>query len=348
MFCPNCGAKLEANTRFCSGCGTPVASAPLTDSPPKLGSLFKNSPLSAGNTDGSPKVNSLFQKAPTGTPKAPEKTPVELATQSLGKAAATLSPHISTALKYLEIPTSSNKQDDADQPEASEESAKMPKIIAALLVCSIPGWIWILFAAMFLGYDTSWPYENIGMTLLFFVLYLALLVGTLYLGRLLGAKRYFFFFPVAIWAILAPTVGCPPDFSLHSWVTGISPHVDYDWESVSAGWKFTLALKKDGSLWAWGTNDSGQLGDGTASQRNTPICIGTHKDWATVSAGDQHAVALKRDGTLWTWGLNEYGQLGDGTKSRRYTPIRIGNDNDWAAISAGAHHTVALKKDGSL
>lgn len=82
--------------------------------------------------------------------------------------------------------------------------------------------------------------------------------------------------------------------------------------SVSAGRLHTMAIGTDGSLWACGNNEYGQLGDGTNTTRNTPTKIG-NDTWASVSAGTQHTVAIKSDGSLWAWGNNEYGQLGDGT-----------------------------------
>ena len=118
--------------------------------------------------------------------------------------------------------------------------------------------------------------------------------------------------------------------------------------AISAGHAHSVALKTDGSLWAWGNNSSGGLGDGTNIQRGTPVQIGANKDWLAISAGDVHSVALKTDGSLWAWGYNSNGQLGDGTNTNRNTPVQIGANKDWLAISAGDIHTIALKSDGSL
>jgi uncharacterized protein YjdB len=116
---------------------------------------------------------------------------------------------------------------------------------------------------------------------------------------------------------------------------------------ISAGGLHTIALESNGSLWAWGSNDSGQLGDNTATNRNAPVSIGTG-NWKAVSGGDFHSIALKSDGSLWAWGYNGHGQLGDGTATDRHAPVQIGTDEDWMAVSAGGGHTVALKSDGSL
>jgi len=86
-----------------------------------------------------------------------------------------------------------------------------------------------------------------------------------------------------------------------------------NWKSVSAGRSQSLAIKTDGTLWAWGDNYYGQLGDGTNINKSAPIQIGTSNNWKQVTAGNGFSTALKTDGTLWACGLNSYGQLGDGT-----------------------------------
>ena len=107
---------------------------------------------------------------------------------------------------------------------------------------------------------------------------------------------------------------------------------------------YSLAIKSDGSLWAWGSNSQGQLGDGTTTDRHTPIKI--MDDVTAVSAGVSHSLAIKNDGSLWAWGLNKYGQLGDGTTTDRYTPVKI--MDGVTAVSAGTYHSLAIKSDGSL
>lgn len=102
------------------------------------------------------------------------------------------------------------------------------------------------------------------------------------------------------------------------------------------------------SLWAWGENDSGQLGDGTATARNTSAQIGDSDAWQAIATGDKHTVAIKADGSLWAWGLNDYGNLGDGTTTTLNTPAQIGADTDWKALAVGKKHTIAIKNDGSL
>jgi len=121
-----------------------------------------------------------------------------------------------------------------------------------------------------------------------------------------------------------------------------------DWATVAAGSISSRALKKDGSLWAWGRNDYGALGDGTTTDRNAPVRVGNSNDWAAVSAGIFHSLALKKDGTLWAWGGNDTGVLGDGTTTDRHAPVQVGTASDWAAPAPGYWHVLAIKNDGSL
>ena len=121
-----------------------------------------------------------------------------------------------------------------------------------------------------------------------------------------------------------------------------------NWTRVSAATQHTVALRADGSLWAWGWNTSGQLGDGTTSSTLSPVRIGTANDWSAIAAGSFHTVALRRNGTLWAWGSNGLGQLGDGTVGQRLVPTQVGTASDWVAIAAGREHTLAVKSDGSL
>jgi uncharacterized repeat protein (TIGR01451 family) len=84
-----------------------------------------------------------------------------------------------------------------------------------------------------------------------------------------------------------------------------------------------LALKSDGTVWAWGGNDSGQLGDGTTTDRSTPVQVGGLTRVVAVAAGASHSLAVKSDGTVWAWGSNNIGQLGEGRSATRTTPVQV-------------------------
>ena len=117
-----------------------------------------------------------------------------------------------------------------------------------------------------------------------------------------------------------------------------------DVAAAAQGNGFTMMLKKDGTLWAVGSNAHGQLGDGTRTDRDTPVQV--MEGVAAVSAGAAHAMILGTDGTLWAMGLNSSGQLGDGTRTDRPTPVQV--SEGIAAVTAGAGWTMILKTDGTL
>lgn len=117
-----------------------------------------------------------------------------------------------------------------------------------------------------------------------------------------------------------------------------------DKKAVAAGYQFCLVLKQDGSLWAFGRNDDGQLGDGTTQFRSEPVKVLDHV--RQMSAGLFFSMALLEDGTLWTWGYNNNGQLGDGTNTSRLRPQKI--MDGISDIAAGFAHALAVGNDGTL
>ncbi|AEC01406.1 fimbrillin family protein [Parasphaerochaeta coccoides] len=117
-----------------------------------------------------------------------------------------------------------------------------------------------------------------------------------------------------------------------------------DVKEVSTGATHTMILKKDGTLWATGANQYGQLGDDTTANKSTPVQV--MPDVAAVSAGLNYTMILKTDGTLWAIGFNSFGQLGVGDQNNRTTPVQV--MPDVAAVSATVIYTMILKTDGTL
>jgi len=97
------------------------------------------------------------------------------------------------------------------------------------------------------------------------------------------------------------------------------------WASVSAGQSHTCGIMSDHSLWCWGDDSQGQLGDGHETFQAAPVAIGaTGQLWSRVTAGLSHTCGLATDGTLWCWGSNSDGQLGTGSSVWRQVPTRVG------------------------
>ena len=130
------------------------------------------------------------------------------------------------------------------------------------------------------------------------------------------------------------------------------------WRMVAVGDQFAVGIRTaatsgtgtstGGTLWAWGYNQNGQLGDGTQTNRSVPVQIGKDSDWTYVSAGKGHVLALKgATNTLYSWGRNDTGQMGDGTLIGKLVPTKIGTAS-WLTVSAGATHSIGLQKDGTL
>ncbi len=110
----------------------------------------------------------------------------------------------------------------------------------------------------------------------------------------------------------------------------------------------SYALKSDGSAWAWGHNNYGQLGNNTTTDSDIPIQVTGLASATAISAGSYHALALKNDGSVWSWGSNVAGQLGDGTVTQRLTPVQVSNLANVIAIAAGDQFSLALKSDGTV
>ena len=117
---------------------------------------------------------------------------------------------------------------------------------------------------------------------------------------------------------------------------------------IATGDEWSVALKSDGTVWAWGDNFYGQLGDGTTEQRHSPVQVSDLDGVAAIVAGGAHSLALKSGGTVWAWGDNWNGALGDGTTDERRSPVQVSNLTAVTTIAAGGYHSLALKSDGTV
>ncbi|NOU81574.1 hypothetical protein GC101_22180 [Paenibacillus sp. LMG 31459] len=118
--------------------------------------------------------------------------------------------------------------------------------------------------------------------------------------------------------------------------------------SVAAGGSHSLAVKQDGSVWAWGANDYSQLGNGTTTNSSKPIQVNNLANMKAVAAGRNHSIGVKQDGTVWVWGDNSNGQMGDGTTSFNSAPVQVSGLSNVIAVEAGNDQSYAIKQDGSV
>lgn len=122
-----------------------------------------------------------------------------------------------------------------------------------------------------------------------------------------------------------------------------------DWNSVSPTFSYNaLATKTDGTLWAWGKNTHGQLGQGNTTDHNSPVQVGSLTTWKYVSAGYNISHMVKTDGTLWCMGQNADGNLGTGNTTSYSSPVQIGSDTNWGQTLGYYEGMRVLKTDGTL
>lgn len=192
----------------------------------------------------------------------------------------------------------------------------------------------------------------------------------------------------SLWACGSGNSGVIPGLPFSSSQPFFAPvAIGDEWAEIRAGTNHLLARKTEGTLWAWGANHLGQLGQGNTQslegvQRvgtdsdwtalsvredtnhglrsggvvwrwgryftTTPVALSTAHAWVQVSVGVDNALAIRADGTLWAWGSNAYGQLGQGNNNSSTIPLQVGTLNDWMQVQAGTHYSLAIRGDGSL
>lgn len=119
--------------------------------------------------------------------------------------------------------------------------------------------------------------------------------------------------------------------------------------AVAAGAYHSLALKADGTVWAWGANDCGQLGNGTYSDHcDVPTQVAGLSGVRAIAAGDRHSLAVKNDGTVWGWGDNSTYQIGQDAPTSTRTPVMKVGMGNVASVAASGYRSIALKADGTV
>ncbi|MBC8029025.1 MAG: DUF4214 domain-containing protein [Pyrinomonadaceae bacterium] len=121
--------------------------------------------------------------------------------------------------------------------------------------------------------------------------------------------------------------------------------------AISAGSSHALALKSDGTVWAWGANSSGELGGGSTDFAKHPVprLVAGLANISAIAAGSSYSIVIDRaDGSLWAWGNNVNGRLGDGTITARYSPVRVLGVSQVISVSPGEIHCAVVTQDSSV
>ncbi|MCZ8197615.1 MAG: T9SS type A sorting domain-containing protein [Flavobacterium sp.] len=118
---------------------------------------------------------------------------------------------------------------------------------------------------------------------------------------------------------------------------------DSNWKEVNTNYAHVVAVKTNGTLWSWGQNSYGELGNGSTNFNTIPTQIGLDSNWLTATTGRHTSGAIKTNGTLWTWGRNFYGNLGDGTTIDRLSPNQIGTVTNWKSINMSGTCSIATR-----
>jgi alpha-tubulin suppressor-like RCC1 family protein len=118
-----------------------------------------------------------------------------------------------------------------------------------------------------------------------------------------------------------------------------------DWSQIEAAGRFTLGLRANGTLWSWGVNGQGQLGNNSVTSSRSPVSVvGGFTDWRQIACGYSQNFAIRANGTLWSWGQNTNGALGVNTTGDRSSPVSVvGGFSDWVTVTGGWNMGAALR-----
>jgi hypothetical protein len=118
--------------------------------------------------------------------------------------------------------------------------------------------------------------------------------------------------------------------------------------AIAGGRDMSYALRSDGTVWGWGLNTTGQLGDGTTTMRTRPVRVGSLTGVTAITGGRDHGLAVRSDGTVWGWGDNTQGQVGDGSLTNRLSPVQVSGLSGAVEVAAGAYHSLARLSTGAV
>jgi len=118
--------------------------------------------------------------------------------------------------------------------------------------------------------------------------------------------------------------------------------------AVAGGQFHSIVLKNDGTVWAWGSNANGQLGNGTSVDSLIPVKVSNLTGIKAIASGDSHNLALASNGTVWAWGYNGSGQLGNGSFTSASIPVQVVGIFNVSAVAAGGQRSLVLKQDGTV
>ena len=149
------------------------------------------------------------------------------------------------------------------------------------------------------------------------------------------------------WGRGGPWLGSGADYTERDGTKPLAVHGGIVFASVTAGFDHTCGLTAAGAAYCWGSNESGQVGDGTTQIRQVPTAVSGGHAFTTLSAGRDHTCGVTDAGVAYCWGRNTYGQLGDGTTTARNTPELVSGDLAFTMVSAGADHTCGVSSAGA-
>ena len=337
------------NTPSPSPSPTPTTTA-ATPSPTPSATAATPTP-SGSNPTSTPTPSPSESPTPTGTDatSTPTPSPSESPTPTGTDATSTPTPSPSISATQTSTPTGSASPTPTPSSSASPlptnaTSTPTSTPVPTPTAKAIGSYIWLWGANYYgqLGNNSTSNLSSRVQTMVSGPVWLSCSAGASHVGAI-ATNGY-------LWSWGRNDFGQVGDNSV---VNKSSPVLNYilgnDWQQISCGYNVSAAIKQNGTLWLWGSNFYGTLGDGTTVSKSSGVQILSGGTWKVVSVGTRHAVGIKTDNSLWTWGNNSFGQLGNGSINSTSSPVENGlGGKDWANVYAGNNFTIALKNNGNL